>query len=359
MALLRTDLQISATIASLHSLFLATGSILAGVIGSRLGHIIGRGVLLRIASAVLLISAIIFVAATTTTLTLPAAALFGLAGSTIVQGTAAFLDEHQGLAAPAAISELHALTAGIGVFSPLLIGVSVSLGWGWRGALVAVVAGLAALEIVRGRMVSTYGIRVKAEPTEAHLETAARPLPWLYWSCLIVMVCTASTEFSMLFWASDLLMQQGNLGTGASVAALGCVVGGMFIGRWSGAQLASRINPESLYFGSLVLALLGFLIFWQSHQPALMLIGLGLTGLGMSVHFPLGIARAMQASQGQADRAAGIVSIGAGLASGIAPFALGALADSTSTHTAYAIVPAVLVIGIAVTKTNRVPVHDS
>ena len=168
------------------------------------------------------------------------------------------------------------------------------------------------------------------------------------------MVCTAATEFSMLFWASDLLSGQGHLASGASAAALGCVVGGMFVGRWGGAELASRFNPERLYLSSLVIALLGFLIFWQSAVPAIMMIGLVLTGLGMSVHFPLGIARAMHASVGQADRAAGIVSIGAGIASGIAPFALGTLADHTSTHTAYAIVPMVLIVGITVAKSNPV-----
>lgn len=356
--LLRSEWHLSATTASLHSLSLAAGSICAGLIGARLMHVISRGVLLHSASFVLLVATVLFVCAPSTAFTLLAAALFGLAGSTIVQSTAAFLNQHQGLAAPAAISELHALTAGIGLFSPILIGLSVSLGWGWRGALTVVIAALAVLEVIRGKVVSGYGTTTSTKTQSPDAQVVHSALPWLYWSCLIVMVCTASTEFSMLFWASDLLVQQGHLQTGASAAALGCVVGGMFIGRWSGAQLARRFDPESIYFGSLVLSLVGFLIFWQSHEPVFMLTGLGLTGLGMSVHFPLGIARAMQASGGQPDRAAGVISIGAGLASGLAPFALGALADHTSTHTAYGIVPSVLVIGLVFTRFNRVPLHS-
>ena len=50
----------------------------------------------------------------------------------------------------------------------------------------------------------------------------------------------------------------------------------------------------------------------------------------------------MQASGGRPDRGAGRVSFAAGLASGAAPFALGALADRTGTHTAFLLVPVLL-----------------
>ena len=350
--LLRTDLHLSTTVTALHSLFLATGSILAGIIGAGLTHRVGRGVLLRMASFILLSSTIVFVSTHTVALTLLSALFFGLAGSTIVQSTAAFLDAHQGDSAPSAISELHAVTAGIGLFSPVLIGLSVSLDLGWRTAVLVVAIGIVTLELVRGRFIHPYSVQNIEQ--EQNLNEPSSSLPWLYWSCLVVMVCTASTEFSMLFWSSELLQQQGGLGAGASTAALGCVVGAMFIGRWLGARLATKFDAETLYLALLVLSLVGFLIFWLDDQAVIMMVGLTLTGLGMSVHFPLGIARAMRASAGQTDRAAGIISIGAGLASGIAPFALGTLADRASTHTAYAIVPIVLTVGIFFANFNRV-----
>jgi fucose permease len=100
------------------------------------------------------------------------------------------------------------------------------------------------------------------------------------------------------------------------------------------------------------------MLFWLSSIPVIMLIGLTLTGLGMSVHFPLGIARAIRSSVGHSDRAAALISVGTGTASGLAPFLLGALADGVGTHWAYAIVPTVLVIGIVITRFNRVPLHS-
>ena len=61
-----------------------------------------------------------------------------------------------------------------------------------------------------------------------------------------------------------------------------------------------------------------------------------------SLQYPLGTVRAVTASAGRPDRAAGRLSIAAGLASGIAPFALGALADRIGTHTAFLLVPGLL-----------------
>jgi fucose permease len=131
----------------------------------------------------------------------------------------------------------------------------------------------------------------------------------------------------------------------------------MFVGRLLGARLTIKFDSENVYFSSLLLSLIGFLMFWLSSIPTVMVIGLTLTGLGMSVHFPLGIARAIRASDGHSDHAAAIVSVGTGVAGGLAPFILGTLADSVGTHFAYAIVPCVLVLGIALTRANRVPLH--
>jgi len=142
------------------------------------------------------------------------------------------------------------------------------------------------------------------------------------------------------------------------VASLGCVVGGMFVGRFFGSQLAIRINSEKLFLGSLVLALVGFLGFWQSHSAILLMVMLAITGLGVSLHFPLGIDRALRASEGRQDRASGLISVGAGFASGAAPFALGAWADRTSVHTAYAIVPIALTIAVFITARVRIPLDQ-
>jgi len=362
-AFLRDDLDLSRTVASLHSLIAAVGSVCAGLLSKRLIAALGRGQVLRYASLVMAVGITSFTLGKSIALTLTGAALFGFAVATFVQGTAAFLDKHQGLAAPGAISELHAMAAGVGMLSPVLIGIGVSSRFGWRPAFLIGVLGILLVEVLRGRDASPYGkkpsnlTRTESQVGSDTHHDAPGPLPRAYWCSLIVMLCTSSTESPMLLWSSDLLRSQGHLARGLAAAAVGCVVGGMFVGRLLGARLTIKFDSENVYFSSLLLSFIGFLMFWLSAVPAIMVLGLTLTGLGMSVHFPLGIARAIRASNGHSDRAAAIVSVGTGVAGGLAPFLLGALADGVGTHWAYSIVPTVLVIGISITRLNRVPLH--
>ena len=360
-AFLRDDLDLSRTVASLHSLIAAVGSVGAGLLSKRLIAALGRGQVLRYASLVMAVGITSFTLGKSIALTLTGAALFGFAVATFVQGTAAFLDKHQGVAAPGAISELHAMAAGVGMLSPVLIGVGVSSRFGWRPAFLIGVIGILLVEVLRGRDASPYGKKpssltatdAAADLTVKHDAPGRLPSP--FWVAFLVMLCTSSTESPMLLWSSELLRTQGNLARGLAAAAVGCVVGGMFVGRILGARLTMKFDSESVYLNSLVVSLVGFLMFWLSNIPAVMVFGLALTGLGMSVHFPLGIARAIRASNGHPDRAAAIVSVGTGIAGGLAPFILGALADEVGTHWAYSIVPAVLITAIVTTRLNRVP----
>lgn len=355
--LLRDDLHLSTTTASFHSIFMAIGSITAGFTGGPFVARVGRGRVLQLSSIVFATGVTLYVSGHSLAVTLPAVALTTFGGSTIIQATAAYLSNHQGVAAPTAISEMHALAAGLGIFAPILVGIGLSVGVGWRPAIMVTAISVLILEFVRGRNTDLYGPATHGDQESSHHDVPG-PLPKRFWWTWAVMLCTASTEFSMLLWASDVLRIQGGLGKAASAASLGCVVGGMFVGRFFGSQLAIRINSEKLFLGSLVLALVGFLGFWQSHSAILLMVMLAITGLGVSLHFPLGIDRALRASEGRQDRASGLISVGAGFASGAAPFALGAWADRTSVHTAYAIVPIALTIAVFITARVRIPLDQ-
>ena len=71
--------------------------------------------------------------------------------------------------------------------------------------------------------------------------------------------------------------------------------------------------------------------------------GLFVVGLGVAGQYPLGAAMVMALSGGQPDRAIAVMSIGVGLASGLGPFVLGALADQIGVQTAFLVVPALCV----------------
>jgi hypothetical protein len=53
------------------------------------------------------------------------------------------------------------------------------------------------------------------------------------------------------------------------------------------------------------------------------------------------------------DRAAGVMSVGIAIAAGGGPFALGALADPTSTHQAFLVVPALMAAALALLLATR------
>jgi MFS family permease len=104
------------------------------------------------------------------------------------------------------------------------------------------------------------------------------------------------------------------------------------------------------------LTVVGFAIAWLSSGPVPMLLGFAVIGLGLGLQSPLSIGRAVIAAEGQADRGAGLTSVAAGLASGIAPFVLAAVADQLGVHTAFLIVPVLMVVAIALVRSSPVPV---
>lgn len=352
---IRDEQGLTPTVASLHSATMAVGSICSGILTSHIIRRIGRGLLLRYATFGLMIGLSLLVIGQIPAVTMVGAMFAGFSGSTIVQSTGAYLSTHHGRFAPTIITEQHAFGAGIGVLAPLIVGITVAQGWGWRPAMVIAIGALLLTEIARGGKTDVYGaVRDETQEHSAHHDLPG-PLPKLYWWAWSAIVCTAAVEFSVMFWASYVLRDQGGMGAAASAAALGCAVGGMFLGRIFVSRFTRRIGSEVLYRSSLVLALVGFLVFWRSTSPAVLLISLFIAGLGIGGHFPLGLDRIMRASSGRPDKGSAFIALGAGTASGAAPFTLGALSEIVGIQGAYTIVPIALVLAIFIAYRAPIP----
>jgi fucose permease len=176
----------------------------------------------------------------------------------------------------------------------------------------------------------------------AAAEDAPGPLPARYWLAWTVLVLCIGVEFAMTFWAGDGLREHTGASPAAATAGVTAIVAGMFAGRLAGGRLALRVRPGRLLLGAVGLAAAGFAVFWVSTATVPAMAGLAVCGLGISLQFPLGAALAVAASGGRPDRGAGRLSFAAGVASGVAPFALGALADRVGTHAAFLLVPVLL-----------------
>jgi MFS family permease len=341
--LLRDEMGVSNAVSGLHGTALAAGSVLAGVGWPVLAVRLGRPRTLRVGLAGLTAGILGYCLAPLLPLTMAGALACGFFGSLVMTGSTVVLAAHHRAAAPAAISEANAVAAGTGLLAPLLVGAGVSLGLGWRpGVLLAAAAAV----VIWVRSVRDARCRAEAATPAATVEVAADAvgrLPARYWLAWTVLALCIGVEFSLTFWAADALREHTGASPAAATAGVTAIVAGMFAGRLAGGRVALRIRPGLLLLGAIGLSAVGFAVFWLSTAPIPALAGLVVCGLGIALQFPLGAALAVEMSGGRPDRGAGRISFAAGLASGVAPFALGALADRTGTHTAFLLVPVLLV----------------
>ncbi|MFN8147693.1 MAG: MFS transporter [Candidatus Nanopelagicales bacterium] len=353
-ALLRDESGTSRAVASLHGTAMAVGSVAVGLAAPYVVRGIGRGRMMRTGSLLVAVGLALYVAGGgVLALTLLGILVASVGGTLALVGANAFMPDHQdrGPATPQAMSEMHAFGAVMGLLGPLAVGLAVGLAWGWRPAVVAGGVAFLVLEVVRGRRVHEFDGRF-GEEGEEHPRNA--PFSRTFWIALVVFTCSAGLEFSLTFWGSDLVRERAGLGDAAAAAAIATIVGGLAIGRVVGSQVVARFDSETVLSNSFALSVVGFAIAWVSTVPAIMLGGLLVTGLGMGLQSPLGIGRAVRAAGAQVDRAAGLTSVAAGAASGVAPFVLGALADAVGVHTAFLIVPVLGITGAVLVRLARV-----
>ena len=139
---------------------------------------------------------------------------------------------------------------------------------------------------------------------------------------------------------------------------MNAVTGGMFLGRIVGSRLAQRWSVDRLLVSSIVLTLSAFFIAWTFTRAWVIVTALFVVGLGIAVHWPIGVSRAVASSGGRIDRASGLSSVAAGVAGGIAPFVLGVLSDQIGFHLAFLTVPVLLVTALALLLIRPVTITE-
>jgi predicted MFS family arabinose efflux permease len=269
--------------------------------------------------------------------TLTAVAAISIFGTMAVVGVVASLTEYHDEAGSAAISEANAAASGMGVVAPIVIGLTVSAGLGWRFGLAVVVGLVAVLALIA----ATMRVRLP-RGSAAGVAHRGRRLPRAYWTAWWLVGCTAAVEVSLSLWAADVLRGHAGMSPGGASAAVASIIGGMFAGRLAGGWFAQRLGPVPLLLCALGVSALGFTVFWLATQGWLAVTGLIIVGLGNALHYPLAISMAIRAADGQADRAAAYTSYAVSAAYGLAPFLLGWVADSIGSHLAFLLVPLLL-----------------
>lgn len=354
--LFRDELGTSSAVAGLHSLMLAAGIVLSGLLGVTLGRRWQRYGVARRGVLVFALAVVVFTAGSLLTgaellVTLPAMLVAGLAGGLALNVSTTILQEHNGALGPARLSQGNAAAAGIGLITPLAVGAATAAGLTWRVAMVLVIpfAVTAWILITRHRSVPAYS----AVPVGSARFTL-RGLPKAYWPAAAAVVCAVAIEFCMVTWTPDLLTTRTGMSPGAASAAVSAVVGGMAAGRLLVGALARTRASLGLFLVGVAVTAAGWVFVWLSTNPVAAVAGLFVVGLGIAGQYPLGAAMVITLSGGQPDRAVAVLSIGVGLASGIGPFVLGALADQVGVQSAFLVIPVLCVAaGVLITMGQR------
>jgi fucose permease len=343
-ALLRDDQGTTKTLAALHGTFFALGGLFGALVAPHLVRRFGRGMTMRIGALGLAAGIALFTVPSGPTVTWTAAFLAPFFGSFLLVGLNAFLLDHQGAAGPAALTQANAVGSFAGILAPFAIGAAAVTILGWRAGLWFLIAAIVVVEVLRGRNLGIY------DGTPFGNRKAGR-LPSAVWWSAAMLACFVGAEFCLLFWGPDMLRDRAGFGAAAAAAGVGVTSLGMFLGRLGGSRLAQSLPPRALLIGSTLIALASFAVFWSTRSGWLLLTTMFIIGLGLALLWPLGIAEVLRNSGGQTDRASSLAVVSAGIAIGSGPFILGAVADRTSVHLAFLIVPVLLLFAFAILLT--------
>jgi predicted MFS family arabinose efflux permease len=350
LTLLRDDEGLSRTAASLLSISLAAGGTLGSFLAASIVRRWGRGAMLRAGALAIATGTLLYISDGPLWLVATGPFIGSLGASFCAVGVSAYLEARQGAAADASLAEANLVASSASLIGILAVGVAATTILGWRLGLLLLVVVAIALEVLRGRTVEAFNVG-----TDMESRADAPRLPTLVWWAVLTLILLTSVEITLLQWGPDLLRERGGLEAGSASATIAAIVVGMIIGRLVGSRLVERVSSELVFGGSIIFAAAAFVYTWLVTGAVPLIIGLVLIGVGIGMHFPLGIGRAMRASAGQPDRAAGWTSAGIGIMSGVAPFALAALADSWGVHKAFAVMLLFFAASFALLLWKRVP----
>ncbi|GAB3150189.1 MFS transporter [Microbispora hainanensis] len=353
--LLRAELGVSQAVAGLHGTGMALGGIAGGLALPALTRRFGRRVVIWAGLTGMNAGVLLVAFGHALPFTLAGFTLAGCCGSTALYVMMAVLSDHHGPAGAAVISEANAVAVIAGIATTYAFSVVAESPAGWRPALFVPVASTLLLALLMGR-VWVPPTPVPPPSTEAPEASGGKaPYGWRFHVAGVVLLCCVAIEFAFNLWAAELLSQRTGLSPGLAATGLSAMLAGMAAGRFGGARLALRFAPGSVLLGSLGVTLAGWALFWAGTSAPVCYAGLALSGLGISVQFPMGLTRMIEVSGGRPDQASGAASIWAGVGSGSGPFVLGALGDGFGTHTAFLLTPALVAVaagGAAASRTR-------
>ncbi len=338
---LKSELNISYTISSLHFTAFALGILGAGLGGHLVIERLGRWRALWVGAFGMAAAIVVLLLGRDPAVTIGSCFAMGLVGSLILAIVPAALTDLHGERRAVALTEANVMASLFATAAPLLVGWFARSALGWRPAL-----GLAALAPFVLFLISRGPARASASssatPTPVNGQLPARY--WVYWAALVLGV---AVEFCMVFWSADFVEHVRGLEKADAAQSVSAFFAGMILGRLLVSRLVPRFTDTQVILGSVILGGVGFAAYWLVPDVLVSLIGLFVVGLGTAALYPLTLSLAIGAAGPQIVQASARGTLASGVAISVLPLVLGRIADSLGIFTAYGIV-AVLMVGVFV-----------
>ena len=333
---LKEELQLTYTVSSFHFTAFAIGILLVGLGGHLVIQRIGRQRSLWLGLFGMSLGVLLLLAGRSPVITISASFLMGMIGSLILAIVPAALSDGHGEMKAVAISEANVIASLFATSAPLLVGWFAQSIGNWRWALGIMVCVPALMFLIFGK---------NSSPTAASIDPIQgnRSLPsrfWFYWAAIVLGV---SVEFCMIFWSADYLEQVFGLIKADAAQAVSLFLAAMILGRILGSRLVQRFSTREVVAISIIVASIGFVLFWRATSSLIGLSGLFITGLGVATFYPLLLSMAINAADGNTVQAGARATLASGTAILVLPLVLGRLADATGIRSAYGVVLLLLV----------------
>lgn len=340
---LKAELSLSYTTSSLLFSAFAAGIILTGLVGNVLVQRIGRGAALWLGLLGMGLSFVGLALAQAAWTAVCASFITGCIGSLAVTVISSSLADEHGENRPAALSESTLVAALSSAAAPLLVGWFSTTWLGWRFALLMPLIAVLALLLGLGRQV-----RLEGRAGGKAVEPTGQKLPARYWVLWAAIILSVAVEYCMVFWCADYLVTVVGLSRPAAAQAVSLFLAGMILGRVAGSRVVLRFTSYQVVTASILIAAVGFGLFWIAAAAWMAVVGLFLTGLGVANQFPLILSLALGASGGSTVKASTRASLGSGIAIFFLPLLLGRLADAVGIRLAYGLVAVLLAAAFAI-----------
>lgn len=350
-ALLRTEVGFSYVVVGIYAVAWSAGSTATSASFAAVVARTGRRALLWGASLITVSGAALFVTAHDVAWTLAGAAVLGTAGTAMQLTVQSVLSDRHGARRGQALVEANIGAGACAVLAPLALGGLATTAAGWRSAMGLPALALLALFLAfrrypKGRWPERGGTVGQEAGGAGAPRRALRPrLPASCWVLCFLVGVGIAVEFCIIYFASELLVARTALSPAAAATAMTAFYGGILLGRVAGAWIVRAPGrTAAALWGSVVLSVAGLAVVMSATAAVAGVLGIFVAGVGVANLFPLSVSLALGAAGPRSDAANGLAQVIGGVLVVLAPFLLGALADSVGLTAAFTIAPALAVV---------------